>query len=420
MITPPINMAQVQSIVRRSDGIMRSAGKQSAPDWETHGVQLSAQDTPTQKTFMQPAKNDLEQYAAEYAAESNAQAQEFLRKRVNGVPVIPANLHGKALQEYVDHTLMKKEEMQAKTLVFISMNMPHSILRKWFKVVADNKKLFENTVFVLRGWPNKPEGLPDMISQVNGLMPSYKKTANVEINPIQFTDHHVNLAPVIIHEAPDGKWGAIVGDGDGLRGAIKAINHGKGNPHKIHGQTWKIAEPNMISIFEKKIKTFNWQKAEAQAKDRDWQEVRSRIGDKLPDSSNGRHYTYNPSIIATATIRLPSGKILVHKGQTLDPLTAMPFGWSQSYIVFNPAQAWQVAQVEAWESIYPNVVIMASQLPDSWQAENTLVERLKHPVYGITPHLAQRLGINRVPALIRPDGNVLSITVTKEPLEREK
>ncbi|PKY11843.1 conjugal transfer protein TraW [Acidithiobacillus marinus] len=414
---PPINMAQVQSIVQRSDSIMRSAGQQKAPEWEKRGVKLSASDRPTSKEFVQPAKNDLQRFAAEYAMESNAQAQAFLRKRVHGVPVIPPNLHGKALQEYVDHTLMHKEEMQAKTLVFISMNMPHSILRHWFKEVADNQKLFQSTVFVLRGWPNKPEGLPDIINQVNGLMPSFKKTANVEINPIEFTDHRVNLAPVIIHQAPDGKWGSIVGDGDGLRGAIKAINAGKGNPHKIHGQTWKIAEPNMVTVFEKKIKTFNWKKAEAEAKNRDWQEVRMRIGDKLPDSRRGRFYTYNPSIIATATIRLPSGKILVHKGQMLDPLTAMPFGWTQSYIVFNPAQAWQVAQVEAWESTYPNVVMMASELPATWGAENTLVDRLQHPVYGITPHLAQRLGINRVPALIRPDGKVLSITVPKEPLK---
>jgi conjugal transfer pilus assembly protein TraW len=97
-----------------------------------------------------------------------------------------------------------------------------------------------------------------------------------------------------------------------------------------------------------------------------------------------------------------------------------PFPWSQSYIVLNPSQPWQVRQVQAWESMYPNVVIMASELPATWQGENAVVNALNHPVYGIYPGLAQRLGINRVPALIRPDGKVLSITVPKEPLPGER
>lgn len=413
---PPINMAQVQSIVQRSDAIMRSAGKQEAPNWETHGTALSSAERPTASEFVKPAQAQLQQYAAEYLAQSNEEAQAFLRKRVHGVPVVPANLRGRALQEYVDHTLMKKEEMSAKTLVFISMDMPKSILRRWFAEVANNEKLFESTVFVLRGWPNKPEGLPEIVSEINRLMPSFKKTANVEINPILFTDHRVNIVPVIIHKMPQGSWGVVVGDRYGLRGAIRHIDEGKGSSTKITGHVWKVAEPNMIQVFEKKIKTFNWQKAEERAKNRDWQEVRMRLGDPLPDSRKGMAYRYNPSVIATATIRLPNGKILVHKGQKIDPLTAFPFPWTQSYIVFNPSQAWQVNQVKAWESTFPNVVVMASELPASWRAENALVEELHHPVFGITPHLAQRLGINRVPALISPQGSVLSIQVPKEPL----
>lgn len=416
MIAPPVDMAQVQSIVQRSDAIMQQAKTQKAPNWETHGTALAASEQPTRSEFIKSGQNELQNYAAEYLAESNDEAQAFLRKRIHGVPVVPPNLHGKALQEYVDHTLMKKEEQEAKTLVFISMDMPKSILRRWFAEVADNSHLFETTVFVLRGWPDNPEGLPDLVSEVNKLMPSFKKTANVEINPILFTDHRVNVVPVIVHQTHGGIWSAVVGDRYGLRGAIARINAGKGSTTKISGQTWKIAEPNMISVFQQKIRTFNWEKAEQEAKNRDWQEVRMRLGDPLPDSRMGRAYDYNPSVIATATIRLPNGKILVHKGQKIDPLTAFPFPWTQCYVVFNPAQAWQVRQVESWESTYPNIVLMASELPATWAGENALVEELHHPVYGITPHLAQRLGVNRVPALVRPQGNVLYVQVPKEPL----
>ena len=420
MIALAINQQQVAAIVQSSDAIMSTAGTRSAPAWLREPKATPAEQAAVTPQLDKQAGNILQEYATQYAPQSNGKAQAWLRTRVNGVPVVPPNLHGKALQEYVDHTLMAKEENSAKTLVFISMDMPHSLLRRWFKEVVDNKHLFETTVFVLRGWPNKAEGLPEMISTVNKLMPSFKKTANVEINPILFTDHKVNLVPVIIHQEPNQQWGVMVGDEYGFRGAVKRIDKGKGSPTKVRGEVWKVAEPNMVAVFQQKIKHFNWQAEEAKAKAHDWQSVRARLGDPLPDSLRGRNYTFNPSVIATRTIRLPSGKLLVRKGQEIDPLTMFPFPWSQSYIVLNPSQPWQVRQVQAWESMYPNVVIMASELPATWQGENAVVNALHHPVYGIYPGLAQRLGINRVPALIQPDHDVLSITVPKEPLPGER
>ena len=420
MIAPVINQQQVAAIVQRSDAIMSTAGTRSAPAWLREPKATPAEQAAVTPQLDKQGANILQEYAAQYAPQSNGKAQAWLRTRVNGVPVVPPNLHGKALQEYVDHTLMAKEENAAKTLVFISMDMPHSLLRRWFKEVTDNKHLFETTVFVLRGWPNKAEGLPEMISTVNKLMPSFKKTANVEINPILFTDHKVNLVPVIIHQEPNQQWGVMVGDEYGFRGAVKRIDKGKGSSTKVRGEAWKVAEPNMVAVFQQKIKHFNWKAEEVKAKAHDWQSVRARLGDPLPDSLRGRNYTFNPSVIATRTIRLPSGKLLVRKGQEIDPLTMFPFPWSQSYIVLNPSQPWQVRQVQAWESMYPNVVIMASELPATWQGENAVVNALHHPVYGIYPGLAQRLGINRVPALIQPDHDVLSITVPKEPLPGER
>ena len=416
MMAPPVQNAQVTAIVQRSDGIMKGASGQTIPSWLRVPKKQAAEAEVAVPKPDEQADNILQKYAKQYAPQSSTEAQEWLRKRINGVPVVPANLHGKALQEYVDHTLMKKEEDSAKTLVFISMDMPHALLRRWFAEVADHKHLFETTVFVLRGWADNPEGLPDLVGEINRLMPSARKTANVEVNPILFTDHRVNLVPVIIHKPKNRLWGAIVGDGFGLRKAIAEIDAGKGSPTKIHGHIWKIVEPNMISVFEKKIKNFNWKKTIAEAKQRSWSQVAGRLGDPLPDSLRGKSYTYNPSVIATATVRLPSGQVLIQKGQKINPLTAFPFPWTQSYVVFNPSQPWQVAQVRAWESLYPNMVIMASELPKTWASENRLVNILQHPVYGFYPALAIRLGIDRVPALIQPDHNVLFITVPREPL----
>jgi conjugal transfer pilus assembly protein TraW len=411
-----IPQQDVQAIVQRSHSIMATAAAQSAPSW-VYGKPLSAEQKASLPKLNQQGKSIIEQYAQTYAAQSETpEAKAWLRTHVKGVPVVPPNLRGKAAEEYVDHTLMSKEERSAKTLVFISMDMPPTILRHWFAVVANNRKLFASTVFVLRGWPDSPTGLPDIIREVNRLMPSFTDTANVEINPLLFSSHKVNVVPVIIHQTPKGKWGSIVGDQYGIRQAIRVIDEGKGSPTHVFGHVWKIAEPNMVQVFQQKIKTFNWKAAEEKAKDNAWSRIRGRLQDPLPDSQRGRQYTFNPSVVANRTIRLPNGRVLVRKGQVVDPLTAFPFPWTQSYIVFNPAEAWQVRQVEAWVSLYPNVVIMATQLPGSWTEENRLVHLFGRPVYGFYPHLAHRLGVVRVPSLVRPDGPVLSIIVPKKPL----
>ena len=420
MIPTAIPQQDVTAIVQRSHTIMATAAARSAPAWEM-GQALTAQQKAEIPALASQGKNILERYASQYQDQSNStEAKAWLRSHVNGVPVVPPNLHGVQAQQYVDHTLMAKQERQAKTMVFISMDMPKPVLRRWFADVANDKRLFQSTVFVLRGWPDRATGLPDLVREVNRLMPSMNVAANVEINPLLFTSHKVNVVPVIIHQTPGGQWGSIVGDQYGLHEAIHRIDGGYGSPTKIFGHTWKIAEPNMVAVFQKKIKTYDWKKAQQNAYDNAWARTRANMGDPLTDSRKGRYYTFNPSVVASRTITLPSGKVLVHKGQVIDPLTAFPFPWTQSYIVFNPAQPWQVNQVKAWVGMYPNVVLMASELPPSWAGENALVKELQHPVYGLYPSLAARLGVNRVPALIQPDHDVLSITVPKEPRPGER
>ncbi len=57
-------------------------------------------------------------------------AKYVLRTTVNGVPVIPPGMHGKQLEQFVDHKSMAIQQAHAKTLVFISMAMPKHILKK--------------------------------------------------------------------------------------------------------------------------------------------------------------------------------------------------------------------------------------------------------------------------------------------------
>ncbi|MBN6739635.1 conjugal transfer protein TraW [Acidithiobacillus sp. MC6.1] len=330
-----------------------------------------------------------------------------LRNTVNGVPVIPPGMKGKQLDQFVEHTSAAIQERHAKTLVFISLSMPKILLKRMFAADWRFLKYRDHTVFVLRGWPAKPQGLPMMLGKLVALFPSPSKQPDVEVDPILFTGHHINRVPVILHEAPDGKWGAIAGDGYGFSAAIKRINHGKGSDTKVFGRTWKIKEPNLIKTIDQRAQKYPWKAEEHRALQRSMPLESQELAVSLPQSRKPLDYAWNPTIVASHTMRLPDGQALAYRGEKVNPLrymSAFPFGDAQRFVVFNPEEPWQVNQVQAWVGTYKDITLMATVLPTTPAAYKSLVERFHHPLYAANALLDARLGVRAVPSLVGIDG----------------
>lgn len=339
-----------------------------------------------------------------------------LRTTVNGVPVIPPGMTGAELQQFLDHKAVAIQNRTATTMVFISLSMPKSVLRRMFADDWDNKYLRTHTVFVLRGWPAQPDGLEVLFSKLIRLFPSPIKQPTVEVDPVLFTGHHVTRVPVVLHEIPHThQWNAIVGDGYGLDAAIQRINHGKGSPHKVFGRTWKIAEPNLIHVIDRRIKHYNWKAAEERARNRNLVAMSRTLAVDLPESRRPLNYYWDPAVVAQHTMTLPDGQVLAKAGERINPLRYFPAAIRQTFVVFNPKKRWQVQDVEAWLSTYRNVVLMVTRLPENTHRMKALDTKLHHFVFASSPLLLSRLGVSRSPSLITIDRYRLHIQVPAIP-----
>lgn len=342
----------------------------------------------------------------------------LVRNTVNGVPVIPPGMNGEQLDQFVEHTSAAIQERHAKTLVFISLSMPKTLLRRMFAAAWRIPSVRDRTVFVLRGWPSVPQGLPEMLARLVRLFPTPQKQPNVEVDPLLFTGHHIDRVPVILHEAQNGKWGAIAGDAYGLFGAIHRIDEGKGSDTKVFGRTWKIKEPNLIKVIDHRAQKYPWKAVEHRALQQSLPLQSRELAVSLPQSRNPLDYLWNPSVIANRTIRLPDGQVVVRKGEKVNPLrymSAFPFGAAQRFVVFNPDEPWQVNQVQSWVSTYSDITLMATRLPTTSAGYRALVERFGKPLYAANALLDSRLGVRAEPSLVEIDHLRLRVVVPAIP-----
>lgn len=342
-----------------------------------------------------------------------------LRTMVDGVPVIPPGMTGEQLDQFVEHTSAAMQERHAKTLVFISLSMPKSILRRMFATAWKVKKWRNDTVFVLRGWPAEPQGLPIMLSKIVPLFPSVRDQPTVEVDPIQFTNHNVHKVPVILHEAPNGHWGAIVGDGYSLSGAIHQIDRGKGSDHRVFGKLFPIIEPNLITTIERRAKTYNWKAAEHRAVATSMPLMSREFSGALPESPRTLNYIWSPAVVASHNIKLPDGQYVVKAGQHVNPLQVYlkynPLASQQKFIVFNPQVHWQLEDAESWASTYRDITVMVAPFPKSTAFYRRLTVLFHTRIYAASPLLLSRIGVSRSPSLVSISGDKLSVLVPRIP-----
>lgn len=416
--------SQEQAIVAatksaKASGMSQDQAINAALAIHQHVQHLIQSNSPSYQKDVAFGKN-LYKQARKYTPLQKLKSGKYvLRTMVDGVPVIPPGMTGKQLDQFVEHTSAAMQERHAKTLVFISLSMPKTLLKRMFATAWKMKKWRNSTVFVLRGWPAEPQGLPIMLSKLIPLFPSIHDQPTVEVDPLQFTNHNVRKVPVILHEAHNGHWGAIVGDGYGLSSAIARIDHGKGSDHRVFGKLFPIIEPNLISAIDRRAKAYNWQAAEHRAMQTSMPLMSREFSGALPESPHTLNYAWNPSVVSSHSMRLPDGQVVVHKGDHINPLQVFlkydPLANQQKFIVFDPLVHWQLRDAESWASTYANLTIMLAPFPTSTAAYRQLVQIFHRQLYATSPLLLSRIGVSRSPSLVSIMGDKLNVFVPHIP-----
>ncbi len=176
----------------------------------------------------------------------------------------------------------------------------------------------------------------------------------------------------------------------------------------VVGQTYEIAEPDMLQSFYSKLRQAEadgkMAEVEAEMKQRFIDHANRPKGIELPRAKERRVYYYDPSTVLTQDIVDHEGNILWPAGTKVNPLDYVAM--SQQWIFFNGDDPEQAAWARDYLQRYPNrvrpILIQGAvlELSKAWDT------RLYFDQHG---NYVEKFGIKHVPAILSQEGKKLRI-----------
>lgn len=287
--------------------------------------------------------------------------------------------------------------------VFVSLALGEAALRAILAEVAGR----EDTVVVFRGL-REGDRIPDMARRIHRLIAGMKPPPNVSIDPPLFRKRGVQAAPEIVVADGEAVLLHVKGIGSVLS-ALSMMDEGKAGDLGTLGPTREIEEADLITVMQARAGALDLTGARDRAIKSYWQKARF---EELPPATEFRDRTVDPTVIVTRDVRGPDGTLLARQGQTINPLTFLPF--RSQLVIFDPTSEDQIRIVEVLLSKLDAgrpITLMATRLDrgEGWEGLKRLDERLKRPVYLLTPELRQRFQLERVPSLVVARGQALLV-----------
>jgi len=176
----------------------------------------------------------------------------------------------------------------------------------------------------------------------------------------------------------------------------------------VVGQTYEIAEPDMLQGFYNKLQKAKTEgkiaEVEAQMKQRFIDHANRPKGITLPRTETHRVHYYDPSIVLSQDIVDHEGNVLWPAGTSVNPLEYISM--SQQWLFFDGDDPEQATWARDYLQRYPNQVrpIMVQgavlELANAW---DTHLYFDQHGTY------VEKFGIKTVPAVISQEGKKLRI-----------
>lgn len=344
----------------------------------------------------------------------------IFRDTINGQPVLPPGMTPEEASRYLSHDWAAARRKTAKTFIFISLGMPEPVLRHIFNEVARSSELREDAVFMVRGWPDEPDGLPRMVGRLYALQPKGVDPLPVLVDPTWFQANRITRVPAVLRRLPGGRelnWGILAGDGLGIAEAIKRLDGGR-DLSAVIGNTWAITEPDALEQIKARVAKYDFNAERTRVLASGWKEYAAKSA-RLPQSERGIDMLVDPAVIATEDVKLPDGRVVVSRGQRINPL-ASPMPWQTlRYIAINASSNWEIEQARKWLASYPSAKVLVTSPPDSADGFAALQDRLGARAFILQSQVAERLGIPATPALVWPHGLMLAVHVEPKPSARE-
>jgi len=285
--------------------------------------------------------------------------------------------------------------------ILVSRSLGADALRTIFRAATGR-----DVRFLFRGVaPGEP--LMEMIKAIHTLLDGIDPVPNVAIDPTVFREAGATVVPLLIARGPAGELARVTGLSAPawLREQIQA---GARGDLGVRGPAVAISEADLIEELQRRAAALDLDALRAGALQRFWQRASF---DTLPVVTAPRERIIDPTLTASADVRLPDGTTAIQAGQTVNPLDHVPF--SHRLIVFDASDPRQVATAhrlgETASAQRPLYLATAFDRALGWDGLRTVEDRLDEPVYLLTPDVRTRFGLERVPALVEARGRVFVV-----------
>ena len=312
------------------------------------------------------------------------------------------SIQNSALSTGTERSLSTNRSNKPLILLFISFSLGDAALKSIFEEASGR----DDVLLVFRG-PTTGQKLPALMADLKRLLKNIDPVPNIIIDPTRFQRWSVTSVPDIVVEQ-NRQLRLHVRGVSSLSWLDEQLKIGKQGDLGTLGDVAEIAEVDLLEEIKRRMAAIDWKQKQQQAIARFWNQQKF---ENLPTAQEDRDRTVDLTITAPRDLTTPNGQLIIHAGQTVNPLDNMPFGLC--LMVFDaavPAQI-ELIQRQSCQDKKARVLFLATSLPrqDGWEHLKTLETRLQAPVYLLTPDVRSRFQLQQVPAMVEQAGNHLVV-----------
>lgn len=318
---------------------------------------------------------------------------EQLLKEGNNGPHINAN------DADMEKLRSSKKPIQGRW-IFVSMSMPTQEL----KAAAEEASATKSSL-VFRG-VEKGGDTGTITRRLYATVKDIKPIPGAVIDPLLFTRFNVQAVPTMIETNADGETRTA----RGLPGFAWMSKQDAGDLGQ-RGPVFDIAEPDMIEEMQRRMSEFDWEKEKKHAIDNFWALQKDSVN--LPVAEKNRERRIDTSIVSTQDIFHPDGRLIIKKGQTINPQALMPM--RHAYILFDATNKKQVeiAKKIGDEMLVKQkpVVYLFSKMntENGWDHYNQTTELMNAPIYKLNKTIIERFQIQSLPSVVEGQGDTILV-----------
>ena len=289
--------------------------------------------------------------------------------------------------------------------LFVSQSMPKAELVAAFEASRQRKDL----TIVFRG--TKPgQGVQTFLGKLQAMWKIHAALdaapPAVTIDPPAFRKYTIKAVPTLVAIEDGKELGKVAGE-PSPAWLARQLDEGRSGDLGRRGSVYPIAEDSLIKRMKERAAKIDWDKLKRDAMADFWKQFTFV---DLPEATKQRKRYMDPTVVATKTITTPSGKVVVRKGQRVNPLKVI--GFHQILFIFDATDPKQVTMAKHQKSQNGKPVkFITTRVPRAtgWQSLAKLEAKLGRQVTLLSEPVRKRFDVRDVPTRVTAEGDHFAI-----------